>query len=99
MSTSTYHDRFATELRENLPEGFTVIADSSLVVATYGTSILVGFVPNPRDKRAAVKRSDVLSWIETHSAKLRRDMSIFTAEAKEAGSALLEALKTTSVSR
>jgi|TARA_R100000482_G_scaffold124710_2_gene78565 hypothetical protein len=87
-----YHERFAEALRAELPEGFTVQADATLAVAGFGSAILVGYPPSPADKRKPVDKSDVLDWIASEAATLRRNSYHFTPEAKAAAEELINAL-------
>lgn len=75
-----------------LPEGFTVQADHTLIVADYGTARLVGFTPSPADKRAQVAPESVARWIAAQASALRRNAYHYTPEAKAAAFELLDAL-------
>ena len=89
---TTYHDRFAAALREALPDGFEVSADRYIVTASYGTAALVGYVPDPIDKRKPVEPADVQDWIERQRVRLLSAIHHYTPEAALAARALLDAL-------
>jgi hypothetical protein len=89
---TTYHDRFAAALRAALPEGFEVSADRYIATASYGTAALVGYVPDPIDKRKPVEPADVQDWIERERIRLLSAVYHYTPQAAEAVLDLLDAL-------
>ncbi len=93
-TTQAFHDRFAAQLTALLGDGFEVRADRSLTVASFGKAALLGWTPEPSDKRKPVGEDDAREWVASAVSRLRSEIPKYTDEAKAHARVLLDELAT-----